>query len=349
MSIRQRVAGKRKNSRATTAPVDNEPNQLSPSSSKRTNAKTTTENEANPASELSPSSSKRKSARTTSDNEANQLSPTSSKRQKVVPEKRLRRYRQTMSSAIRDRIERALHQRLYLLAATKSSNEIVSREYKVLGNTANVYTVIITHVPSCSCPDYAKGHLCKHIIFVLHRVLKVSRSSPLLYQQALVTDELNEIFSKADAQYNGSYILAEQSIREAYHAKTGDPDVIINPKTIQQKTITNEDECPICYESMINDKNNVIFCSKSCGNNMHKNCFEQWRQAKVSMRESVTCPFCRVEWKADTKTSNTNPSSYLNLAAYSTTHEYDEDEDDDDDDDEDDYMNNWMFFRYRYY
>ncbi|CAF5052635.1 unnamed protein product, partial [Rotaria magnacalcarata] len=147
--------------------------------------------------------------------------------------------------------------------------------------------------------------------------------------------ELNEIFSKADAQYNGSYILAEQSIREAYHAKTGDPDVIINPKTIQQKTITNEDECPICYESMINDKNNVIFCSKSCGNNMHKNCFEQWRQAKVSM--------------PDTKTSNTNPSSYLNLAAYSTTHEYDEDEDDDDDDDEDDYMNNWMFFRYRYY
>ncbi|CAF4122485.1 unnamed protein product, partial [Rotaria magnacalcarata] len=103
MSIRQRVAGKRKNSRTTTAPVDNEPNQLSPSSSKRTNAKTTTANEANPASELSPSSSKRKSARTTSDNEANQLSPTSSKRQKVVPEKRLRRYRQTMSSAIRDR------------------------------------------------------------------------------------------------------------------------------------------------------------------------------------------------------------------------------------------------------
>ncbi|CAF1940175.1 unnamed protein product [Rotaria magnacalcarata] len=336
MSIRQRVAGKRKNSRATTAPVDNEPNQLSPSSSKRTNAKTTTENEANPASELSPSSSKRKSARTTSDNEANQLSPTSSKRQKVVPEKRLRRYRQTMSSAIRDRIERALHQRL---------NDFIY----LLQQNHRMKLFIITHVPSCSCPDYAKGHLCKHIIFVLHRVLKVSRSSPLLYQQALVTDELNEIFSKADAQYNGSYILAEQSIREAYHAKTGDPDVIINPKTIQQKTITNEDECPICYESMINDKNNVIFCSKSCGNNMHKNCFEQWRQAKVSMRESVTCPFCRVEWKADTKTSNTNPSSYLNLAAYSTTHEYDEDEDDDDDDDEDDYMNNWMFFRYRYY
>lgn len=62
-------------------------------------------------------------------------------------------------------------------------------------------------------PDNAKGHLCKHIIFVLHRVLKVERKSPLIYQEALLTSELREIFSKADSQYNGSYILAEQSVR----------------------------------------------------------------------------------------------------------------------------------------
>ncbi|CAF2986476.1 unnamed protein product [Rotaria sp. Silwood2] len=132
-------------------------------------------------------------------NSINELNPTSSKRQKTVTEKRLRRYRASMTIGVYDRIERALNQRLYLLAATKSSNASIYREYKVLGQTANVYTVVITHIPSCTCPDYAKGHLCKHIIFVLHRILKVDRNSPLLYQQALLTNELNKIFTKGDS------------------------------------------------------------------------------------------------------------------------------------------------------
>lgn len=65
-------------------------------------------------------------------------------------------------------------------------------------------------------PDYAKGYLCKHIIFVLHRVLKVDRNSPLIYQQALITNELNEIFTKADEQNNDPTILAEQQVRNTF-------------------------------------------------------------------------------------------------------------------------------------
>jgi len=84
-------------------------------------------------------------------NSTNESNPTSSKRKKPVTEKRLHRYRSSMTVAIYDRIERALNQRLYLLAITKSSNPAISREYKVLGQTANVYTVIITHIPTCTC------------------------------------------------------------------------------------------------------------------------------------------------------------------------------------------------------
>lgn len=98
---------------------------------------------------------------------------------------------------------------------------------------------------------------------------------------------------------------------------------------------------------------NVIFCSTSCGNNIHKDCFEQWRKAKVSMSEAVSCPLCRVQWKkAVTSDTPSNSNGYLNLAAYATTHNYDED-DDDDDDDEDAYAfynDHWMFYtRYHYY
>jgi hypothetical protein len=189
-------------------------------------------------------------------------------------------------------------------------------------------------------PDCANGNLCKHILFVLHRVLKVDRRSPLIYQQALLTNELNEIFAKADSQNNDSNVLAEEQvnqkieisfflkirllqIREAYHAKTSDTNVILNPTTIQQKAVTTDDECPICFESLIDDKTNIIFCSTSCGNNIHKTCFEKWRQAKLSMNESVTCPFCRIEWKKK-KESKKESTDYLNLAAYSTTDDYEE-------------------------
>jgi len=82
---------------------------------------------------------------------------------------------------------------------------------------------------------------------------------------------------------------------------------------------------------MINEKSNILFCSTSCGNNMHKICFDKWRQAKLSMSEPVTCPFCRVEWKTTKDKTNhhhSNSRGYLNLAAYSTTDDYDEELDD---------------------
>ncbi|UJR21491.1 hypothetical protein I4U23_024575 [Adineta vaga] len=281
-------------------------------------------------------STKRKNAQDNTTSIENEPSPTSSKRQKKVTEKRLRRYRATMTVAIYDRIERALNQRLYLLAISKSTNEFIHREYKVLGQTANVYTVTVTHIPLCTCPDYAKGHLCKHIIFVLHRVLKVDRHSPLLFQQALLTNELYEIFTKADEQNHDSSVLAEQPIREAYRAKTGDPDVILISKDIEQKPISAEDECPICFESMFGEQTNIIFCSTLCGNNIHKNCFEKWRHAKLSMGESVTCPFCRSEWKHIIE-KDKHSHGYLNLAAYSTTDAYDDYDEDTDD---------WMFYNY---
>jgi hypothetical protein len=129
-------------------------------------------------------------------------------------------------------------------------------------------------------------------------------------------------------------------VREAYRVTTADPDAIFDTVVdvtataattatiVQQKPITADDECPICCESMegeTNDANNILFCSTSCGNNMHATCFNKWRRAKVLTAESVTCPFCRIEWKT-AKIDEPVPTNavytttgYLNLAAHSTT------------------------------
>ncbi len=69
----------------------------------------------------------------------------------VTVEKRLHCYRRKPTAAIRTRIQRALNQRLYLLAISSTPAEPTHREYRVFGQTGNVYTVTISHLPSCSC------------------------------------------------------------------------------------------------------------------------------------------------------------------------------------------------------
>ena len=130
-------------------------------------------------------------------------------------------------------------------------------------------------------------------------------------------------------------------VREAYQVTTGDPDTVVDTvmnttatvtatttaTLVQQKPITTEEDCPICFESMdgeANDTNNILFCSTSCGNSMHMACFNKWRRAKVLTAELVTCPFCRIEWKTATIDDPTpanavyTATGYLNLAAHAT-------------------------------
>jgi hypothetical protein len=47
---------------------------------------------------------------------------------------------------------------------------------------AAVYTVRICIGPRCTCPDFEKGNLCKHIMFVMMRVLRQKPDCPLIWQ-----------------------------------------------------------------------------------------------------------------------------------------------------------------------
>lgn len=39
----------------------------------------------------------------------------------------------------------------------------------------------------------------------------------------------------------------------------------------------------------------IVWCKAACGQNFHKECFEQWRQSKMGGR--VACVYCRTEWE----------------------------------------------------
>lgn len=114
------------------------------------------------------------------------------------PEKRAARFRSSCPQAISQRIERALHQRLYLINQTDESKEgALCKKFAVLGSTGNVYDVRIEQRPSCSCPDARKGDICKHILFIMFKVLRMRYDSNLVYQKALLQSELRDIFATA--------------------------------------------------------------------------------------------------------------------------------------------------------
>lgn len=168
----------------------------------------------------------------------------------------------------------------------------------LVGTTGNIYTVTISHVPMCTCPNFVKGNAqCKHIVYVLVNVLKAPRD--LQYQLAFLTSELREIFDHAGP-------LPVDSVDE------GDKDG-------KRKSV--EGDCPICCCEMEPTAEEIVWCKAACGNNLHKSCFDQWAAAKRGQR--VTCPYCRTQWQAAdgssikniSKTGAVGPDGYVNVAS----------------------------------
>ncbi|KAA6380311.1 MAG: hypothetical protein EZS28_024162 [Streblomastix strix] len=208
------------------------------------------------------------------------------KRIKSAKQKRSCRFYSKPSQATQDMIQRALYQRLFLVDRTVKSQ--YKREYSILGTTGNFYTVIIGEKVQCSCPDFDIGHICKHIIFTMIRVLQLQKNSQYVYQKGLLRDELTEIFTHADEmkqrhQQNGFNPLpyADNKILTAYHQITD-----AHP-TAARKDIKGP--CPICFDDL--EQRECVWCRYGCGQNVHSECWKMWNTVHNS------CVFCRIDWE----------------------------------------------------
>ncbi|KAI4265412.1 MAG: hypothetical protein LQ337_008987, partial [Flavoplaca oasis] len=149
-----------------------------------------------------------------------------------------------------------------------------SETISMAGTTGNIYTITITHIPTCTCPDNRKGNQCKHIVYVLHNVLKAPEH--LQYQLAFLTSELHQIFNQAPPPPTSSA-----------NAEHNEPS--------NRKQISGD--CPICFMEFNPATEEIIFCRAACGNNIHKDCFEQWARAQSS--GPVKCVYCRTPWQRE--------------------------------------------------
>lgn len=232
-------------------------------------------------------------------------------------ERRLRRWRKHAPTSYLEIRDRALTQRMFALDRQRdTSNPMHPTETVTLaGTTGNVYNITIDKVPSCDCPHARKGNQCKHIAYVLSRVLRVS--AELEYQLAFTSSELKLIFAKAPP-------LPSETAEADGDKQDG------NRKPL-------EGECPICCVDFEPESGEAtLYCKAACGNNIHRECFRQWAATKKG--GSVPCPFCRSPWQDDgndvkqvARTGAKNAEGYVNVASqlglngrrdYSSYHSY---------------------------
>ncbi|KAI1800238.1 hypothetical protein F4811DRAFT_564942 [Daldinia bambusicola] len=203
--------------------------------------------------------------------------PKKSKKRVYAGEKRLRRFRTKPPQDFSVIYDRATSQRFYVLERTRSGTADCPEEsVELTGSTGNIYFVHIARQPTCTCPHAQSGHQCKHVIYVLSRVLRARFD--LVYQLALLSTELQEIFENAPPI---------------------EPEHQPGAETYDKNRKPLEGDCPICFMPF-EGAEDAVYCRATCGQNIHAECFAMWATTKrKSTRGQVTCPMCRTPWQED--------------------------------------------------
>jgi len=155
-------------------------------------------------------------------------------------------------------------------------------DYKVLGTRGVEYTVHLCQQPTCDCPDYLTRQLrCKHILFVLRRVLGLNAN--VASKRSYTSAEIQTFLDNAPAS-----VLPPQTSQDDQQ-----PEIV----SVEQRPLSEDGTCPMCYEEMHPDRELIIYCKRTCGHNMHSVCFARWvQQRRQSGYNKIDCPMCRSVW-----------------------------------------------------
>lgn len=165
------------------------------------------------------------------------------------------------------RLQRALTERQALLWSNRQEGSAV---WQIYGQTDD-YTVEANAQAksfTCTCPDFSqRGATCKHMFFVLVRVLGVEPDIlRTLEWEGLAA--LLSVYQPSEAK--------EDKEEQGQKCKPG----------VQERAWIGQD-CPICMCPMEEGESRVI-CTEQCGNSVHAGCFKKW-----SSRKGSKCVLCR--------------------------------------------------------
>ncbi|CDS06872.1 hypothetical protein LRAMOSA09397 [Lichtheimia ramosa] len=208
---------------------------------------------------------------------------------------------------MQSRLQRALTQRMFVFKREQKGQYQV--EFQVLGSTGNLYTVNIAKRMTCTCIDFVTRHLhCKHLLLILARVFNLTGESPAYASLSLTNEELHEMFSNCSPAPG---VMVDERVKAAIERKI---DGVPEEDRSNRKPLDGA-ECPICYEDLNESQSNVTVYCKTCGNNVHKECFTQWSKQLSRQGMTVTCVFCRTTWeKPNTRNKPKAREGYANFA-----------------------------------
>lgn len=197
---------------------------------------------------------------------------------------------------MKSRLIKGISDKLYLIESDHRNNGN-ERKFIVMGSTGNVYDVLVKDDPTCTCPDYKlRGNRCKHIFFILLRVMKCTNPDEEIFSSV----DLREMFNNVPSI--NSSIVASGEIKKVYHDKVSQIPEIELPAMIERKPL--DDHCPVCLDSL--SEGEVDYCKYSCGKPIHKICLKFW-----SKRKKATCVYCRKDWNVKSKSEKYD--KYMNL------------------------------------
>jgi hypothetical protein len=162
----------------------------------------------------------------------------------------------------RGRVDRALHQRIYMLPGMKCSPSGV--ECHMVGTT-NTYKLNLQRdgLMTCTCPDYTRRRaFCKHLLNLLLKVLHVAQEK--VFQNNL----------RCDSSY---FELCEQFLAK---------------QSLPPREVEPDDDCPVCLERLLVSGESLISCC-TCRKSVHTDCYQKC-VAFISK-----CVYCRSDWSLD--------------------------------------------------
>uniref|UniRef100_A0A7S3DDN7 Uncharacterized protein n=1 Tax=Palpitomonas bilix TaxID=652834 RepID=A0A7S3DDN7_9EUKA len=148
------------------------------------------------------------------------------------------------------------------------------------------YKVTVGDVHECTCKT-RRGKLCRHILFVVLKILRVPKESPLSWQVSLLDREVDEVLRMRHVRQRVQPAAVQKK------EKKGDKKEEVE---VERKQVEEEDVCPICQEEMGGGEEALTYCRRGCGNNIHVKCMRVWAEHKLSTEGKVTCPLCREDW-----------------------------------------------------
>lgn len=173
----------------------------------------------------------------------------------------------------------------------------LTKVFKIMGSTGNIYDVTLSNELSCTCPDHKnRGSKCKHIYFVLMKILRIKD-----IDQDIFTDkELKKLVAQLDI-VDGIKLSSDLMLK---YKRSKDGDVEIIP----HDPIGLDDACPVCMDDISNGEE-FLHCKWSCGRCIHTECLDIW----YKKRPNHNCIFCMKDFYTKPNIDPQMNGEYINL------------------------------------